>query len=269
MNVLYKYRNIGDINKGIIDPYTLSLLTEGDIYFSDPKTFNDPFDCKFTFTIDGTDDELKENMRQKGQSEEWIAEIFRTMSRKQIYEEYFVTLNERIDLLKVFCLAEDCENTLMWSHYGQNHYGICVGIKVFDYGGWPNIKFRGNQLLTISSGYDSRYIPAFPINYTNKRPKQHNVLRDGSDDFNRFVLTKSMDWKYEKERRLIMPAPLLIKNPVKITLNKINEIIFGLRTPKLLIDKIVMLTKEIEGISFFKIYDNDKNFILEKREYLF
>ena len=41
---LYKYRSF--------NVYTLRLLTEAEIYYSDPRCFNDPLDCNPTITVD-------------------------------------------------------------------------------------------------------------------------------------------------------------------------------------------------------------------------
>ena len=50
MKYIYKYR---DINK-----YTLKTLSNNELYFALPKQFNDPFDCKVNYFVDGTKEEI-------------------------------------------------------------------------------------------------------------------------------------------------------------------------------------------------------------------
>ena len=263
---LYKYRKIGNIDSFEIDENTLKMLRDGELYFSNPKSFNDPFDSKFTYIIDGTNEELIQNMVEKGKTLAWAKKMIETYSRKEIHEKYFKNLNERLDIIRVFCLTETYLSTLMWSHYGQNHYGICIGIHIHDYKNYPNIRIRGDQVLPITKNYDPQYIPICPVKYTNDRPQPINVLRNKKQKMNDFILTKSLDWEYEKEQRIMLPIDRIKKNPVKIVVSQIGEIIFGLRTPFEMIKEIKLLTNNIRGIKYYQIEENQRTFALARKE---
>jgi hypothetical protein len=53
MTIFYKYRPLIDDTKSSgINENTLRLLEHGELYFSKPKDFNDPFDCKIEYDTD-------------------------------------------------------------------------------------------------------------------------------------------------------------------------------------------------------------------------
>ena len=82
----------------------------------------------------------------------------------------------------VYCVAERCDDVLMWAHYADSHKGICLE---FD-------------------GYSSLMAEAQQVNYVKIRPSINPYL---SDDhvvmMEKALLTKAEQWKYEAEWRLI------------------------------------------------------------------
>lgn len=73
--------------------------------------------------------------------------------------------------------SERSDSILMWSHYANNHKGVCIGY----------------SLKELIEKYDF-----FPVVYEG-RLQQYT---DGSSEL-REILTKYTDWSYEKEWRLI------------------------------------------------------------------
>ena len=63
------------------------ILYSGLVSFVNPELFNDPFDCDYQNTVTG----------------------------------------EKKDKFKVLCLTPNDKNILMWSYYGNNHKGYCLG----------------------------------------------------------------------------------------------------------------------------------------------
>ncbi|MEJ2745338.1 MAG: DUF2971 domain-containing protein [bacterium] len=97
--------------------------------------------------------------------------------------------------LRVFCMAEEPDNLLMWSHYSEGHTGAVI-------------RFRCIPKL------DTPLCAAVPIDYSDKLPAianlgewvkyitgQHEL--DLGNLFLRFACTKSTHWAYEKEWRCI------------------------------------------------------------------
>ncbi len=144
-------------------------MLSGRIYFPTPSKFNDPFELSAKVNI-STSPLLKHlNAREK----EEVQRIFRLRTPAAVSEEW----REKIGIL---CLTEDPLNILMWSHYAQNHTGICIG---FDTGELP---FSGAQQVI----------------YSEERPKAE-FDSDSETLIERVLLTKSQHWKYEREWRIL------------------------------------------------------------------
>ena len=96
INTTDKYENLFskyNYNKSVYKYYSKDTIvenkydrTKGDISFSHPSTFNDPFDCNI----------------------------------------YFEDNKDKSDMFRVLCLTEDQNNILMWSYYADDHKGYCL-----------------------------------------------------------------------------------------------------------------------------------------------
>ncbi len=112
------------------------------------------------------------------------------------------------DLASMTCLTETNNNTLMWSHYANNHEGICVEYDL--------------KLLQTDPFGICKHL--FPIIYGDARPVNRNIhslidshgalkkaiddhyVYDGDemlDDILPMFLTKGNEWSYEQEWRII------------------------------------------------------------------
>ena len=105
---------------------------------------------------------------------------------------------EALDRFKISCFSESPYLMLMWSHYANEHKGFCIEYEV------PEFSDESKELLTS----------IFPVIYTDKRnnlaPAFLKWERSGSPGIDGLcemykygLLSKSMDWKYQKEWRLI------------------------------------------------------------------
>ncbi|QKE63986.1 DUF2971 domain-containing protein [Aquipseudomonas campi] len=160
---LYKYCSISTETQLSRALDTLS----GKIYFPTPSKFNDPFELSAKVNIFSSPLLTHLNTREK----EEVQRVFRLRTPDAVSEEW----REKIGIL---CLTEDPLNILMWSHYAQNHTGICIG---FDTGELP-------------------FSSAMQINYREERPKAEF---DSDALIEHVLLTKSQHWKYEKEWRVL------------------------------------------------------------------
>lgn len=139
--------------------------------------------------------------------------------REQFYNQAITNLGSKLGL---FSLSRRWNSSLMWAHYTNSHKGFCIGFNKDS--GFFNTK--GNPL-------DPRFMVQSVI-YSDKRlkvPVERGVKIDP-----KVVLTKSVDWKYEEEERviaLLYLADKVIKSePYDICLFKIphkivSEIIVG------------------------------------------
>ncbi|HEX6901987.1 MAG TPA: DUF2971 domain-containing protein [Thermoanaerobaculia bacterium] len=88
----------------------------------------------------------------------------------------------------LYCLSETFDNILMWSHYADNHQGFCL-------------EFSSREPQS------SPFPVSWRITYQKDRPIVDTTVT--VDDINtdlivrRGLLTKSLDWAYEKEWRAL------------------------------------------------------------------
>lgn len=114
------------------------------------------------------------------------------------------------ELISLKCFSEDWKNLLMWAHYADKYFGICVE---YD--------------LTLLSDDDYVFSYLYPVLYKENRRqighfikisaselrgfKASQLLRDEPSDVNSmndvisWYLEKSNEWAYEKEWRIIVP----------------------------------------------------------------
>lgn len=143
---LYKYRSLRGDNRD----HTLHAISHTEVYFCHPSQFNDPYDC---------------GLNVKGASTEEMAQM-----------------DAKTQEISVFCLSECNDNLLMWSHYADDHKGVCI-----EYSPINSVLF-GCSLTPVS--YQEKY-PEFSI---SEEPDLEWTAK--------YLSTKSKDWKYEREWRI-------------------------------------------------------------------
>ena len=84
---------------------------------------------------------------------------------------------------RIYCLTPKPSNVLMWSHYADNHRGICLEFGVAD-----NPLFRTASEVVYRKEYP-HWVPCD----INDKPGLVMEL----------ILTKSCEWSYEEEYRLV------------------------------------------------------------------
>lgn len=145
----------------------------------------------------------------------------------------------------VFSLAKRFSCPLMWSHYGDEHRGLCIGYSIPDpaKGALHQVSYGGTRRIATSR------IAA--------------MLRgdaQAKDDVNAAVfLKKAADWKYEKEWRHLGLRGAA-DSPFELT-----DITFGLRCPAS-VKHAVMRAFEGRNLAlrFYEIHENSENFSLKR-----
>ena len=143
----------------------------------------------------------------------------------------------------IVSLAERANCPLMWSHYGDQHKGVCIGYSVPDRaaGDLHKISYGGSRLIAASTVA---------------------TMLGGDDDARRevddAVLTrKAIDWRYEREWRLIGP-----RGP-QDSLLEFEEVVFGMRcshTVKYVVVKA--LAGRSRPVRFYEIRERRGRFLL-------
>ncbi len=162
---------------------------------------------------------------------------------KQNIEDFNKKWKIFVKASKVFCIAEEHDNLLMWSHYAKNHTGVVIKFECLRELDTPlciaqQIDYVPNPPI-IASLED--YIPY--ITGQDKTKINHDLL------IYKLFQSKSVHWQYEKEWRIWIP-PLDMESPSIPRDSKGNEILFELRP---------YYPKEIHSIYFgCKIDDVDR-----------
>jgi len=147
----------------------------------------------------------------------------------------------------VCCFSTTYSNPLLWSHYGDQHKGICIGYSL-ERTPRPQpqkIVYGGSRFIKTST-----LIQAF-------LDKDQKAMDDLDRDI---LLRKANGWKYEREWRLVgkqgmQDSPLLLK-----------EITFGLRCTKPVIHSIVQaLSGREKAIDFYEMHEVRGKYCLRRQ----
>lgn len=162
----------------------------------------------------------------------------------------------------ILCLSKNPESILMWSHYADSHSGVLVE---FDE---ENEFFNQLNISSENKDIDKFHGKALPVNYRRSRPRFEYFDKSWPDIF----FTKSIDWAYEEEHRMLMP--LSKANRVvneKIYLFEIPEkafkaVYFGVNFPKeKIIETIESVKRFNKEVRFYQVYLSKIKYDVEYR----
>jgi len=283
-----KYKKIYRYQKFSI--WTIELLVHDHLYFADPVSFNDPFDCQPVVESDSDRDTLRllliELLSRRIEAE--VAASLRSaqlqgdnvsdhaknlgaqaaQSKLQdiayhatnpdyecgIYEAECSLLTSEIhrEVVKrydrgVCCFSTTFQNPLLWSHYGDQHRGFCVGynldrepvpiLRKVEYGGNRKVKTSliSNALLNNDQAAQELL--------------DHDVL-----------LRKASPWRYECEWRLFG------NRGVQDSVLALKDVTFGLRCPEAIrYSVIAALEARDSKVEFYETFEVHGSFKLKRR----
>ncbi len=211
---LYRYRSI--------DSRFNDILTKEELMFSKGTEFNDPFDCNIEVDTNNTENEIKQYLSSILPCQippDVIDILVSTAFQDMVMFHQLVNESVRkvIEKKGIVCFSKINNNVLLWSHYSDCHKGCVL---TFDVLQAPNF-----FLFPLNVIYQS--------NYPN-----YNHLQNSSDLVTSLIRTKSLDWEYEAEVRIVKMSP----GPYKFNKSSLVEIIFGWRTSDSEIKRIQKLT---------------------------
>lgn len=195
---IYKYTNFSALKK---------ILKSGKIYFSKPSNFNDPFDCNLTIDTNNTDLEINnyiDEITEKNKLSETDSKKYRTkyLNPTERFELTNTSVKQTKESFGVSCFSRKFDNLIMWAHYADKHRGVVLKFDILE-----DTDF---------------FMTPVPIQYKAEYPT-FNYLRN-RDSIGKFLLeTKSLDWAYEDEIRIMKHGSGLYK----IKKSALVEIIFG------------------------------------------
>ena len=187
---LFKYTKIDHISDYLVDNLMfiskindLNDPYEGDILYDLERLYELYVNHYFgiIFDIDYLDGELNESNLQ------WYLS---NITKDEVKNNFDKIIEEFNDTVSVVCLSECNKINPMWSHYSNDHKGVCI-----EYDFIPDNKIK--RLC-------------FPMDYvhtTNNDCVLEEILTKGTIShrlLSEIYLKKSYDWNYEREWRLIL-----------------------------------------------------------------
>lgn len=147
----------------------------------------------------------------------------------------------------ICCFSTSYTSPVLWSHYGDQHQGICIGYST-DRNPVPTLKrvvYGGNRSINTSLLY-SAFIK-----------KNTNAINQLERDV---LLRKAKRWEYESEWRLIGTNGLQ-DSPLRL-----KDITFGLRCNDSIMHAVVKALANRDGqVNFFRMEINPGSFNLRRR----
>jgi len=219
-NKLYKYRPWDD--------FTKEIILENKLYFSCADDFNDPFDCSVNLKMDGTKKQWSnEVIKTKAQTlgrnlshkeRKIICNAFDLKQMSHVKKEMVEELTKRLKKTMGICCFSSCkDNILMWSHYADNHKGVCL----------------------IFSSKDMH--AARKVNYEINYPNVSYFNDDEEKKVNARYFTKAINWKYEDEYRVVVPN--FARQKIKFPPESLTGVIIGCCMPDKDIEELSKILK--------------------------
>lgn len=249
------------------DKFLLSNLVQNKITFGSAQNFNDPFDCNLPINVECTLKDvqvfaIEANFANSNFNLSSIAE-----KADELYRNPEVLYHSLKDLIlnrrrfSCFNLAKTkhhLHNSLFWANYANKHSGICM-------------KFSG-ELIRYYHDFFQDLIGLVPVKYTNDDmiPKfNYFKNRKSRENFavEYFFGTKSKEWKYEEEIRLVYQPDLQdLDSYINFEFNPISleSVYLGCKITSSEEKEILscLLDKKYEHVDIFKLEMDSKKFKL-------
>jgi len=236
-NICYKYRPLyqraanGEMEP---HPFTESIFRDSKIYYANPASFNDPFDCNLKLhVIDSSEEEWRkycdELVGSLPEYKEKIEEFKREKQWNRIQDIQSAIGAETLEInmkSSLLCLSKKGNSIPMFSYYSDSHRGIAIEFKFTD----TEIPcgFDYNHKNQMGIGYNGK-ISFDDVQYSKRFPElNYHRLRGKKDLIKNIIYTKHHEWMHEAEFRIFrrgVPA-----SNVKFNQRLLTRVIFGCKT---------------------------------------
>lgn len=139
-----------------------------------------------------------------------------------VINKEYIDMQSTANRFRIACFAQTPYSMLMWSHYAYNHQGFCIEYEM------PNLTEENEPI----------YSSLFPVIYSDTRTdlsqislkwKSTGSLSDNDlwDFYKYGLLSKSIDWRYQQEWRLISCDNLLTDDEYNCKFFNIKKVYLG------------------------------------------
>jgi hypothetical protein len=148
--------------------------------------------------------------------------------------------------LCVCCFSKNMNEILMWSHYANNHKGVCIEFEIIDE------SVINEQLFEVK--YSNELLTHNNIEKTSLGHLSLNLNNNG-----KFLVTKFQNWSYEEEwRTYVICDDENLNGMEKHFIGNLTALYFGKNSSQDDIDLIKHNTSHILGLKYFKVDLNIK-----------
>lgn len=259
---LYKYKPFG-VN-------TLRAITEAEVFYAKPSTFNDPLDCDPTIDMDVDRARLERllfRMLLRTETEPAARErigYLRYMSSeygdyktdpdvtnylmRMLARDIKTELDKELGSEGILSLSATWQSGLMWSHYADEHRGICIeyDTREQEHPRLGKVDYHGPRAIKTSDLY-------------RWKVQDNDAAKDRV--FKTYFYTKSGEWRYEREWRDRREKSGIEEVPFRTT-----AVLFGYRCNSSVIKSIVKLLNDHPEIKIWQVLPKDEGFGLRRQK---
>lgn len=255
---LYKYRRF--------NVTTLNMITDHGLYFANPRRFNDPLDCELSIEPDIGPKKMSDLLKTlygPHREDHWHHDIAssvyyagehgdikvpgdaRDYLMRMLADSVGNEVKKEFDMRGVLAFSATWQSVLMWSHYADEHRGICIE---FDTSELPH-----DRLSKVRYDGD-RSVKASDI-YAWKLGGDEAAARRA---FDTHFYSKAPDWHYEQEWRDLGDKPGECGD------YRITGVYFGYRCPYAVKVAIVKMLGSDSKVALYDLYLSRDSFDLRR-----
>lgn len=245
------------------------MINTARLFYAKPSTFNDPLDSNPTVRVDLDVKDVEKLLYRMvkrregadkakhaiGKHRYYVREFGNRETDPEVADYYLRRMSSHIQDLVfevfkdygVLSLAEKWDCPLMWSHYADNHSGICIeyDMRQSEFTELRPVSYQRPRSINLSD------VMAW---VTSESPEARDKI------LSTFFFAKAPQWKYEREWRSISKSNGPEHAPVDI-----SAFYFGLRCDPSVMDAIVKLYRPTPApIKFYALRAKDETFGLER-----
>ncbi len=183
--------------------HLIEMLTNAEFYLSRKEDLNDPLDMRCCSTLESFLNMYVKKHSALDLKKEHLenASTLFNIDLKRGSNDWIEIFDKSHSQIRISSFTEDGNNPLMWSHYSENHQGVCL-------------KFEPSRDQKFEKDLHK-------VEYSTELVEIKEVA-----DIKRSILTKLDTWKIEKEWRLLSE-----KERFSFDQDALVEIVFGLKVP--------------------------------------
>lgn len=203
----YRYFKYRSINKDLIDS-----LVNGTLYFALPSNLNDPFDCQ----IDIRKSANFAASKVSGMKREILLRI-------STLDNFVDEIQRRMMKIGVCSFSLNLEEPLLWSHYADEHRGICLMYEFTE----NFLLEEVNEIVGVSKiEYGENPLSDWLIKSIPDRIEDDFYDHFTTELLKRVLIVKAYGWRYENECRIIRQNA----GPFLIPKECLKQVCFGMHT---------------------------------------